>query len=90
MERMESKGNAKMTTEHVNISIDDAYLDRFAEVLERLERTGLKVDQQLGTIGVVTGSIEPAKRVDLLQVEGVSAVEPSQQFQLPPPERDIQ
>lgn len=79
-----------MHTEQVSISVADEFLDRFAEVVKRIEQAGLKVDQQLDTIGVITGSIDSDNIDQLDQVEGVAAVERSRSFQLPPPDSPTQ
>lgn len=79
-----------MSTEQVSISVADAFLDRFADVVKRIEQAGLTVDQQLDTIGVITGSIDSDNIGKLDQVEGIAAVERSRGFQLPPPDRPIQ
>ncbi|MBV9788271.1 MAG: ketohydroxyglutarate aldolase [Chloroflexi bacterium] len=79
-----------MPNEQVSISVADAFLDRFADVVKRIEQAGLKVDQQLDTIGVITGSIDSDDIGKLDQVEGIAAVERSRGFQLPPPDSPIQ
>ena len=79
-----------MAAEDVNVSVADDHLDGFPDVVERMKKVGLKVHQQMEAVGVVSGSIDPAKLADLERVEGVAAVEPSRSFQLPPPESDVQ
>jgi hypothetical protein len=79
-----------MASEKVNVVVADDYLDRFSEVVKRAKEAGLQVEQPLETIGVVSGSIDPAKLAALKRVEGVTAVEPSRDFQLAPPESEIQ
>lgn len=79
-----------MHTEQVSISVADEFLDRFAEVVERIEQAGLKVEQRLDTIGVITGSIDSGNIDKLDQVEGIAAIERSRGFQLPPPDSPIQ
>ena len=79
-----------MPMEQVTVSVADDYYERFSEVVERSERAGLEVEEQLTSAGVVTGTIDSAKRADLERVEGVAAVEVSRAFQLPPPDSDVQ
>ncbi len=79
-----------MAAEDVNVSVADDHLARFPDVVRRMEKAGLKVQQQLEAAGVVSGSIDRAQLPDLEEVEGVAAVEPSRSFQLPPPESEIQ
>ncbi len=77
-----------MATEYVNVSIDD--LDGFSEVVQRCEEAGLKVEQQLEGVGVVSGWIDRDKLADLEQVKGVAAVEASREVRIAPPDSDIQ
>ena len=77
-----------MAAENVNVLVEDA--GRFSDVVRRMEEAGLKVEHQLEEVGVVTGSIDSTKLSDLNEVEGVGAVERSQEVQLPPPHSDIQ
>ena len=79
-----------MASEYVNVAVADDHLDRFAEVVRRMERAGLKVDQQLEQVGVVSGSIDPAKLAELDRVDGVATVERSREIRIAPPDSDIQ
>jgi hypothetical protein len=79
-----------MSAQNVSVSIDESHWTRIGEVVQRVRRAGLKVDQQLDSIGVITGSIDPAKIARLRRVEGVTAVEPELTFQLPDPNSPIQ
>ena len=79
-----------MAAEEVNVSVADDHLARFPDVVRRMKKAGLKVQQQMESAGVVSGSIDSAKLSDLEQVQGVAAVELSRSFQLAPPESDIQ
>jgi hypothetical protein len=76
--------------EEVNVSVADDHLDRFDDVVRRMEQAGLKVQQQLQALGVVSGSIDSAKMSSLEKVAGVAGVERSRQVQIPPPESDVQ
>jgi hypothetical protein len=75
-----------MATEDVNVSIDDAHLGRFDEVVRQVERAGLKVQQRLAVAGVVSGSIDADKLSELERVPGVAAVERSREVHIPPGE----
>ena len=79
-----------MIAEQVNVAIAEDYRDRFSEVVRRVKEVGLKVDQELKDIGVVIGSIEPDKLVDLERVEGVIAAELSREIRIAPPESEVQ
>ena len=74
----------------VLISVGDEYYDRLSEVAEKLQAAGMHVDQWLVEIGVLTGSISADKVSSLSQIEGVADVESSDEYQLAPPDSDIQ
>jgi hypothetical protein len=78
-----------MAIEHVNVSVADDYLDRFAMVVQECQQAGLKVEQQLAQLGIVSGSIDATQLADLKQVEGVAAVERSRTYQIAPPDSEI-
>lgn len=65
------------------ISVDDAYVDRILEVLEKLQNVGMNVEEFMPALGVVTGSIDNSKIELLAQVDGVAHVEPSTEFRIP-------
>lgn len=72
------------------VSVDEDHLADVGAVAERLQRAGLTVDETLADIGVITGSVDPARTAELEAVEGVAHVERSREFQLPPPDSDVQ
>jgi len=72
------------------VSVDDEHLDRFSEVVRGVEDVGMEVEQKMEDLGVLAGSID-SERVEALRlVEGVSHVEESRGFQIPPPDSDVQ
>jgi hypothetical protein len=78
-------------TVEVTIAVDDASVERIADVAARLEQAGLRDAHAQSRIGVITGSVdEPALTSALEEVEGVAAVEVTRSFQLPPPDSPIQ
>jgi UDP-N-acetylmuramate-alanine ligase len=72
------------------VSVDDEHLDRFSEVVKGVEDVGMEVEEKLEDLGVLTGSIDPEKVEPLRRVKGVSHVEESRRFQIPPPDSDVQ
>lgn len=79
-----------MTNIQVLVLIRDEYQDRLPEVAERLQAAGLQIDQWLVEIGMITGSIAAEKMSSLTQIEGVANVESSQDYQIAPPDSEIQ
>jgi hypothetical protein len=79
-----------MSIEKVNVSIADKSMSDFKTVVRRCREAGLNVEQELEPIGVLTGSIESNRLLDLEQVEGITAVERQQEIHVLPPDRDVQ
>jgi hypothetical protein len=70
----------------LQVTVDRAHRNNLADVADRLRAAGMTVDQELASIGVLTGSADAAKVKALGEVEGVIDVEPQATYQLPPPE----
>jgi len=79
-----------MSVVRVSVSVDEQQLDQFPQVVEEVKQAGMKVEQQLKDIGVITGSIDSEKLKTLRKVKGVAHIEETRQFQIAPPDRDIQ
>jgi hypothetical protein len=79
-----------MSVVKVSVSVDEQQLDQFPQVVEEVKQAGMKVEQQLKDIGVITGSIDSEKLKSLRKVKGVAHIEESREFQIAPPDRDIQ
>jgi hypothetical protein len=74
----------------LSVSIADEHRHRFADVVKKIKKAGMNVEQEMDNLGIVTGSIEPEKLSSLHKVEGVSGVEEERDYQIPPPESNIQ
>jgi hypothetical protein len=74
----------------VSVSVDDEYLDRFDDVVARCKKAGLKVDQRLDAIGILTGTIDSERLDALRRLAGVASVEGERHISIAPPESDIQ
>ena len=79
-----------MAMENVNVDVADDCMDRFPEVVKAVKKVGLKVEEELELLGMVSGSIYSAKLEKLSKVPGVATVEPSHEYQLPPPDSEVQ
>lgn len=75
---------------HVSIIVDDAHLDSIGAVADELRSRGLQVDQVLGDLGIITGSVAPGQRASLEAVDGVASVDEERTFRVPPPDSPIQ
>ena len=72
------------------VSIDDAHLPQIQQISEKLQASGMSVEETLSSIGVITGSIESEQVNNLYQIEGVQNVESQQTYQIAPPDSDVQ
>lgn len=72
----------------VVIAVDDAHRDRLAEVIQRLSAAGMRIEQSLENLGVVTGSVASWMIQALAHIEGVSNVEIERTHRLPPAHPD--
>lgn len=79
-----------MAAIEVNVSVEPAYLPRFASVARAARKAGLNVTQQLKDIGVLSGSIDTSKLDALAAVPGIAAVEVNREIRLAPPDSDAQ
>ncbi len=79
-----------MSLIRVSVSVDNASLESIDRVAEQLQSSGMKIEQTLFSIGVINGSIDSESIDNLSQIEGVQQVEIQQDFQLPPPNSEVQ
>jgi len=75
---------------NVTESIQDEHLSKFPEVVDGMKKNGFEVDQELKSLGVVTGKIDSEKVHALRGLKGVGKVEESRSYQIAPPESEIQ
>jgi hypothetical protein len=74
----------------VSISVDDAHIEKILEVARGLQSAGMDVEQTLPIVGAISGLIDSNNVDSLYQVEGVQHIEPAQDYQLAPPDSDVQ
>ncbi len=74
----------------VVVSVADDHLGELTEVVEGLRRAGLRVDDVLDAVGMITGTVADTDLDALESVPGVIEVERNQAFQLPSPDAEIQ
>jgi methylmalonyl-CoA mutase cobalamin-binding subunit len=74
----------------VLVSVDDEHRSQLDKVVQRCREAGLEVDQALGEVGIITGSIPESSMSNLSGIKGVQSVERGQNYQIAPPDSDIQ
>jgi hypothetical protein len=74
----------------LSLSVNDSHLKQLGKVAKAAKKAGMKVEQQLDALGVLTGSID-ADKVDRLRgIEGVSSVEQDREVGIPTPGSPVQ
>ncbi|MDJ0590059.1 MAG: hypothetical protein QNJ72_08715 [Pleurocapsa sp. MO_226.B13] len=79
-----------MSEVNLLISVEDIDREQILEVVQALQTYGVKIERVMEQIGIIRGSIDAEEVKGVSQVEGVAAVEVEQEFQLKPPESEIQ
>jgi hypothetical protein len=75
----------------VVVSVDEARLKDFSNVLQEMADAGLHIENQMAIVGTVSGSVDDPRVLSRLRrVRGVAHVERCRQFQIPPPGAEIQ
>ncbi|MGW5054113.1 hypothetical protein [Actinokineospora sp. NPDC004072] len=76
--------------EQVLVVLADSGLARLPEVVAGLEAAGMRVDEVLDSVGVVSGAIASHAVAALSEIDGVEGIEQVGAFQLPDPGSDVQ
>ncbi len=74
----------------ITVTVENSHLAHVDQLADRLRAAGMKVDQVLGGVGIITGSVSASQRPSIEGMPGVAAVEDETTFQLPPPNSDVQ
>lgn len=83
-------GSLGIMDERITVTVGDNHIADAHGVAEQLTAAGMHVDQVLGAVGIITGSVPPERRAALEQLPAVAAVEGEHRFQIPSPEADVQ
>jgi hypothetical protein len=70
--------------DRITVTVTDDHLDGIEALAERLRAAGVRVEQVLGPIGVITGEAPPGWQA-LADLDGVAGVEAQRTVRLPPP-----
>jgi hypothetical protein len=84
------EGSVEDQSFEVTIAVDDRHVGDLDAVASRLREAGLSVENVLAEIGVITGRTDEEHAASLADVEGVAHVERSREYQLAPPDSEIQ
>jgi hypothetical protein len=75
---------------NLSIAVSDEHSHKFSNIVKKMKKAGLKVDEEMEGLGIVTGSIDSAKVDSLRDLEGVKHVEEQRNVHIPPPESSVQ
>ena len=78
------------TPANLSILVAEEFVDRLPEVVNELRSAGMHIERVLESVGAITGSAPRDKVETLSHIAGVESVEPEREYQLPPPESDVQ
>lgn len=79
-----------MSKVNLTVSVADDHLKDFSDIVARCRKAGMNIENEMKSIGVITGSIDEAALDKLSRLKGVSQVEPERSFQIAPPDSDVQ
>ena len=74
----------------VLITVDEGHLGHITRIADECRKRGLASPQILESIGTITGAIDAGRIDDLKAVRGVLHVERGVEYQLPPPDAEVQ
>lgn len=75
---------------NITVTVDDAHLADMKDVVEQLRAHGMRVEQVLYSVGIITGCAPDHECSALGAVTGVGSVAEQQQFRVPHPDSEIQ
>ncbi|HEY5877517.1 MAG TPA: hypothetical protein VIU11_01315 [Nakamurella sp.] len=74
----------------VTVTVDENHLRSIGTVARSLEASGMRVDRVMERMGFITGSVDPDDEKSLTAIPGVASVDRSVNYQVPPPDSDVQ
>lgn len=75
---------------NVVVTLSESGRRKAASVLDALRKAGLTSASLLESVGIVTGSVDVAKRAKLSAIAGVESVEVDRTTTIAPPGSDVQ
>ena len=75
----------------VVVSVDETPMEDFPSVLQAMIKAGLHVENEMAMVGTVSGSVDDKTTLSRLRgIKGVAHVEKCRQYQIAPPNTDVQ
>jgi hypothetical protein len=77
-------------SDRIIVTVAPGAVGQIDRVAQDLRAAGVAVDQVLSGLGIITGSVDASRKAAAQGVPGVASVEADSDFQVPPPDSDIQ
>ena len=74
----------------ISVAVASDHVDAIDSVVAQLRALGMEIDTSLPELGIITGRIDDSQKEEVERVEGVAHVERIREYQLPPPESEVQ
>jgi hypothetical protein len=75
----------------VVVSVEEAKLEDFPRVLQAMVKAGLHIENEMAMVGTVSGSVEDSQALSKIRgIEGVAHVEKCRNYQIAPPNSEVQ
>ena len=71
-----------MSKVEIIVKVEDSSTDKMSEIARECERAGMRVEQQMKSVGMISGSTEPGNIGKLERISGVAYVEESREIKL--------
>lgn len=70
-----------MSETALSVLVQEAHLNRFAEIVQSCRNAGMVVQREMSAVGVISGTIDSADVPKLRHIEGLQQIEPSRPVQ---------
>lgn len=79
-----------MTQIKLSVLVEDSFLSKFDEIVEKIKAAGMNVEYALRITGIITGEADEQKINQLNNIAGIAKIEEQRPYQIVPPDSDIQ
>jgi hypothetical protein len=71
-----------MSKVEVIVKVEDSSADKMSEIARQCEQAGMRVGQQMKSLGMISGAVDKANVGKLERIRGVAYVEESREIKL--------
>jgi hypothetical protein len=66
-----------MSETALSVLVQEAHLNRFAEIVQSCRNAGMVVQREMSSVGVISGTIDSSDVPKLRHIDGLQQIEPS-------------